>query len=267
MRRRGSVLREARARGDGAPGSAAVTRQVLNMAEIQTRLAYVCCVRQLEMVRNSDYCEYLRPPIDNYGTLDFGKFDEICEVGYQHGRTVFDIWGRSGVLEKMLQDRQGTSKMKAGDVSAWAAPSPPPAGPLPPSPEEGRVLAQLLTAHACGTPASRRGARRQGYRQQSSAQCPLSLPHSGSLPLKCSYGRRRRCSGWAAQAPAHLHAPVPTVGLNHPGSQRREVCSQGLGQLSPPPRPPGPHLPQCLLHGPCRDCVTYRACQGGRSGR
>lgn len=52
--------------------------QVLNMAEIQTRLAYVCCVRQLEMVKSSDYCEYIRPPIDRYGTLDFGKFDEIC---------------------------------------------------------------------------------------------------------------------------------------------------------------------------------------------
>ncbi|XP_027471654.1 patatin-like phospholipase domain-containing protein 7 isoform X5 [Zalophus californianus] len=90
--------------------------KVLNMAEIQTRLAYVCCVRQLEMVKNSEYCEYLRPPIDSYSTLDFGKFNEICEVGYQHGRTVFDIWGRSGVLEKMLQDRQGTSKMKACDV-------------------------------------------------------------------------------------------------------------------------------------------------------
>ncbi|KAM7093557.1 patatin-like phospholipase domain-containing protein 7 [Molossus nigricans] len=88
--------------------------KVLNMAEIQTRLAYVCCVRQLEQVRSSDYCECLRPPIDSYGTLDFGKFSEICEVGYQHGRTVFDIWKRSGVLEKMLQDRQG--KMKACDV-------------------------------------------------------------------------------------------------------------------------------------------------------
>uniref|UniRef100_A0A8C6DKW5 lysophospholipase n=1 Tax=Moschus moschiferus TaxID=68415 RepID=A0A8C6DKW5_MOSMO len=90
--------------------------KVLNMAEIQTRLAYVCCVRQLEMVKSSDYCECLRPPIDSYGTLEFSKFDEICEVGYQHGRTVFDIWGRSGVLEKMLQDRQGPSKMKACDV-------------------------------------------------------------------------------------------------------------------------------------------------------
>nr|XP_020465447.1 patatin-like phospholipase domain-containing protein 7 isoform X2 [Monopterus albus] len=52
--------------------------KVLNMAEIQTRLAYVCCVRQLESVRNSDYCEYIRPPIDRYRTLEFGKFDEIA---------------------------------------------------------------------------------------------------------------------------------------------------------------------------------------------
>uniref|UniRef100_A0A8B9TL05 lysophospholipase n=1 Tax=Anas platyrhynchos TaxID=8839 RepID=A0A8B9TL05_ANAPL len=59
--------------------------KVLNMAEIQTRLAYVCCVRQLEMVKNSEYCEYIRPPIDRYGTLEFGKFDEIC---------VSASWGR-----------------------------------------------------------------------------------------------------------------------------------------------------------------------------
>ncbi|XP_068608693.1 patatin-like phospholipase domain-containing protein 7 [Brachionichthys hirsutus] len=79
--------------------------KVLNMAEIQTRLAYVCCVRQLESVKNSDYCEYIRPPIDRYRTLEFGKFDEIAAVGYQHGKTVFDVWSRSGVVEKMLKDR------------------------------------------------------------------------------------------------------------------------------------------------------------------
>ncbi|RVE65668.1 hypothetical protein OJAV_G00118750 [Oryzias javanicus] len=79
--------------------------KVLNMAEIQTRLAYVCCVRHLESVKSSDYCEYIRPPIDRYRTLEFGKFDEIAEVGYQHGKTVFDVWSRSGVIEKMLKDR------------------------------------------------------------------------------------------------------------------------------------------------------------------
>uniref|UniRef100_A0A8C2U258 lysophospholipase n=1 Tax=Coturnix japonica TaxID=93934 RepID=A0A8C2U258_COTJA len=89
--------------------------KVPNMAEIQTRLAYVCCVRQLEMVKNSDYCEYIRPPIDRYGTLDFGKFDEICEVGYQHGKTVFGVWSRSGVLDKMLRDKHETYKTKTSD--------------------------------------------------------------------------------------------------------------------------------------------------------
>uniref|UniRef100_A0A8C3PZG4 lysophospholipase n=1 Tax=Chrysolophus pictus TaxID=9089 RepID=A0A8C3PZG4_CHRPC len=89
--------------------------KVPNLAEIQTRLAYVCCVRQLEMVKSSDYCEYIRPPIDRYGTLDFGKFDEICEVGYQHGKTVFGVWSRSDVLDKMLRDRQETYKTKTSD--------------------------------------------------------------------------------------------------------------------------------------------------------
>uniref|UniRef100_A0A8C8H7T6 lysophospholipase n=1 Tax=Oncorhynchus tshawytscha TaxID=74940 RepID=A0A8C8H7T6_ONCTS len=79
--------------------------QVLNMAEIQTRLAYVCCVRQLELVKDSEYCECIRPPIDHYGTLEFGKFDEITEVGFQHGKTVFDMWSRSGVVDKMMKDR------------------------------------------------------------------------------------------------------------------------------------------------------------------
>uniref|UniRef100_A0A669CVM8 lysophospholipase n=1 Tax=Oreochromis niloticus TaxID=8128 RepID=A0A669CVM8_ORENI len=77
--------------------------KVLNMAEIQTRLAYVCCVRQLELVKDSDYCEYIRPPIDRYGTLEFGKFDEIAEVGYQHGKTLFDVWQRSGVLRVIFK--------------------------------------------------------------------------------------------------------------------------------------------------------------------
>uniref|UniRef100_A0A6Q2ZL20 lysophospholipase n=1 Tax=Esox lucius TaxID=8010 RepID=A0A6Q2ZL20_ESOLU len=96
--------------------------QVLNMAEIQTRLAYVCCVRQLELVKDSEYCEYIRPPINHYGTLDFGKFDEInrvlCEVGYQHGKTLFDVWSRSGVVDKMMKDRHQEEfhKTRSGNV-------------------------------------------------------------------------------------------------------------------------------------------------------
>lgn len=37
-------------------------------------------------------------------------------MGYQHGKTVFNVWCRSGVLDKMLKDRQETCKSKT-DVS------------------------------------------------------------------------------------------------------------------------------------------------------
>ena len=55
--------------------------RVLTQADIQERLAYVSCVRQLEQVKSADYCDYIRPPIDKYGTLQFDAFDEIREVG------------------------------------------------------------------------------------------------------------------------------------------------------------------------------------------
>ncbi|XP_023241742.1 neuropathy target esterase sws-like [Centruroides sculpturatus] len=64
--------------------------KVPNFQEIQSRLAYVCCSRQLEQVKQSDYCTYLRPPIDKYATLQFKSFDEIMEVGYNYGKNYFN---------------------------------------------------------------------------------------------------------------------------------------------------------------------------------
>ncbi|XP_035231521.1 neuropathy target esterase sws-like isoform X2 [Stegodyphus dumicola] len=63
--------------------------KVPSLQEIQSRLAYVSCVKQLDQIKRSDYCTYIRPPIDKYKTLQFGSFDEIMEVGYNHGKTLF----------------------------------------------------------------------------------------------------------------------------------------------------------------------------------
>lgn len=63
--------------------------RVPNLPEIQSRLAYVSCVKQLEEVKNSDYCIYIRPPIDCYKTLQFKSFNEIMEVGHRHGNLLF----------------------------------------------------------------------------------------------------------------------------------------------------------------------------------
>ncbi|KAI1729156.1 patatin-like phospholipase domain-containing protein [Ditylenchus destructor] len=59
--------------------------RILGMEEIQSRLAFVSCVQQLELVKKAPYCHYLRPPIDEFQTLDFVKFDTICDRGYQYG--------------------------------------------------------------------------------------------------------------------------------------------------------------------------------------
>jgi lysophospholipid hydrolase len=53
------------------------TMRIPNLTEIQSRLAYVSCVRQLAVVKNDSSCEYIRPPIDNISTLQFGNFDDI----------------------------------------------------------------------------------------------------------------------------------------------------------------------------------------------
>ncbi|RYP27271.1 hypothetical protein DL768_011257 [Monosporascus sp. mg162] len=56
------------------------------LAEIQARLAYVSSVDALERAKTLPGCIYMRPPIDEYGTLDFGKFDEIYQMGYKFGQ-------------------------------------------------------------------------------------------------------------------------------------------------------------------------------------
>lgn len=55
------------------------------LSEIQARLAYVSSIENLERAKNMPGCLYMRPPIDPYGTLEFGKFDEIYKLGYTFG--------------------------------------------------------------------------------------------------------------------------------------------------------------------------------------
>jgi len=78
--------------------------RVPDMTEIQSRLAYVSGVRQLEQVKSSNMCEYIRPPIDKYRTLQFGSFDEIHDVGYHHGKTLLSAWMKKDILNEMFKE-------------------------------------------------------------------------------------------------------------------------------------------------------------------
>ncbi|KAH8689972.1 putative patatin-like serine hydrolase [Talaromyces proteolyticus] len=70
----------------------------ITLSEIQGRLAYVSSVDSLERAKIMPGCLYMRPPIDPYGTLDFGKFDEIYEVGYAYGKSFLEKLKNEGAL-------------------------------------------------------------------------------------------------------------------------------------------------------------------------
>ncbi|KAI9802963.1 MAG: phosphatidylcholine and lysophosphatidylcholine phospholipase [Sarcosagium campestre] len=68
------------------------------LSEIQARLAYVSSVDALERAKTTPGCLYMRPPIDEFGTLDFAKFDQIYQVGYTFGKEYLSQLRVRGVL-------------------------------------------------------------------------------------------------------------------------------------------------------------------------
>ncbi|KAF2843114.1 lysophospholipase NTE1 [Patellaria atrata CBS 101060] len=76
------------------------------LSEIQARLAYVSSVDALERAKTTPGCRYMRPPIDPYGTLDFAKFDEIYQVGYQYGKQYLSELREQGVLPVMEETEE-----------------------------------------------------------------------------------------------------------------------------------------------------------------
>ncbi|VDI76760.1 Hypothetical predicted protein, partial [Mytilus galloprovincialis] len=92
------------------------TVKVPDMAEIQSRLAYVSCVRQLDHVKNSDYCEYIRPPIDKYGTLQFGSFDEIAELRYLFHPLILEWWSIKEKTKNNLKKKKRSNSIDSTNV-------------------------------------------------------------------------------------------------------------------------------------------------------
>ncbi|KAI5291758.1 phosphatidylcholine and lysophosphatidylcholine phospholipase [Ascosphaera aggregata] len=70
----------------------------LTLGEIQARLAYVSSVDALERAKHMPGCFYLRPPVDPFGTLEFGRFEEIYKVGYEAGKKFVEKLKGEGVL-------------------------------------------------------------------------------------------------------------------------------------------------------------------------
>ncbi|KAJ1990959.1 phosphatidylcholine and lysophosphatidylcholine phospholipase [Dimargaris cristalligena] len=77
-----------------------VRTKIPNLAEIQSRLAYVSSVKLLEAAKATPGCIYVKPPVQPFGVLQFGSFEEILQVGYLYGKECVKEWERSGLLDQ-----------------------------------------------------------------------------------------------------------------------------------------------------------------------
>lgn len=72
--------------------------QIPKLGEIQGRLAYATSVLKLEDTVKIEGIHYVAPPILEYGVLEFTKFAEIEQVGYDHMKKSINKWNEEGIL-------------------------------------------------------------------------------------------------------------------------------------------------------------------------
>jgi lysophospholipid hydrolase len=77
-------------------------KNIPQLAEIQSRLAYVSSVKQLEDVKNLEGCYYVRPEVTKYGTLEFEKAHDIFQAGYETGKSLVEAWRAEGTLATLF---------------------------------------------------------------------------------------------------------------------------------------------------------------------
>lgn len=73
-------------------------RMIPSIPDIQTRLTYTTSVKMLESAKANEACLYLRMPVEQYGTLEFGRYTEILMAGYNVAIQALAKWQADGRL-------------------------------------------------------------------------------------------------------------------------------------------------------------------------
>lgn len=96
-------------------------RAIPSITDIQGRLTYVSSVKTLEEAKKTPGCLYLRMPVEAYGTMEFGKFNEIDLVGYDAAVKALDDWSKEGKLPSGFEEGSEHDRLRRkrrGGISA-----------------------------------------------------------------------------------------------------------------------------------------------------
>jgi len=90
-------------------------RAIPAITEIQSRLAYASSVQTLEEAKVTRGCLYMAMPVQEYGTLQWAKFEEIQERGYQAATKILEEWEEQGRLPSgLIEGKNANAKKKKG---------------------------------------------------------------------------------------------------------------------------------------------------------
>ncbi|KAF8963847.1 hypothetical protein BDZ97DRAFT_1818202 [Flammula alnicola] len=82
-------------------------RHVPAITEIQSRLAYVSSVNTLEQAKIAKNCLYIQMPVQEYGTMQFGKFEELSKKGYHAAMDILEKFEEEGRLPSATINGKG----------------------------------------------------------------------------------------------------------------------------------------------------------------
>ncbi|KCV72479.1 hypothetical protein H696_00075 [Fonticula alba] len=237
-----------------------------SLADIQSKLAYVQCVTQLERVKRMPGCFYLRPPVTTFRTLDFDKVQLIVKAGRDYGLEIVERWRSEGHFAEFLSEPSGhvhpalhTSRAGSATILSGGRPGP---ESFPNSPSElGTPQAHASIAHQA------RGRANEGPLSAAgrASRPDLTPGHSNASSLSLDFSRP---PGGPRRPAAGTPDPLPGTGRLRAGvlpfANRRVSVSGSHADMSPSSGAKGP---RGLVASPGSPMATLAATGGLFVGR
>lgn len=70
------------------------TVKVPSIGDINERLSWISSERLKRDIVDNKVDLFLKPPVQDFGVLEFDKFDEIVQIGYEHAKPLVAQWAR-----------------------------------------------------------------------------------------------------------------------------------------------------------------------------
>lgn len=90
------------------------SRQKIRFKSTSNLSPSVSSVKTLEEAKVARGCLYIQMPVHEYGTMQFGKFEEINNKGYHAALDILAKWDAKGLLPSAVVDGKGSIGRRKG---------------------------------------------------------------------------------------------------------------------------------------------------------